>query len=240
MEYATKAKTNTPSTQNTAPTYKKKAETHLPINESSFSNVNLSSNDLDASHIQMWLRNATQLGQSLAYFQTSQSPISSVQLKADYPIPIQCQGYGYEDEERVMSVPVSYGYEDEENLMSIWNERLNTPDSRPLIGTAHKPPKEMLGCDLTENEVKSSPDWCLDRYQKHSGETCYREIPKNGLGGDQYCYTPEGYCHSSPDLISPASPSSQGRGQECGFDLPRAVGHGLVDWLPQKLTDWFY
>lgn len=105
MGNATQPKANAPSIQK-ATSHKKEAEVRQAIDEFSI-NANSNSNNPDSSNIQTQLYHASSLGHQLGHFQSSQSSASPVQLKANFsaPIPpIQCQGYGYEDEEQMMSV----------------------------------------------------------------------------------------------------------------------------------------
>jgi hypothetical protein len=117
-----------------------------------------------------------------------------------------------------------------------------TPNPRgthlPPVGTAHRPPSHMLPCFLTEAYVRASPNWCLDAQQLHSGETCYREIPRSYCAsGDQYCYTRDGCCHNSSDVVSPVDPSSPGAGRTCTNAYRCFPGHIWHDVAPELLEE---
>jgi len=111
----------------------------------------------------------------------------------------------------------------------------------PPMGTVHPlpPGTPLRPCHLTEAQVRSSGNWCSDNHP-HSGERCYRRIPtRSGLidcpPGDQYCFTPDGCCHSSPDIHSPVneiSPPVPGLCTDHGFC---ATQHFRVDYLPSKI-----
>ncbi|MEM1310332.1 MAG: hypothetical protein AAGF98_12730 [Cyanobacteria bacterium P01_H01_bin.153] len=103
MGRVTQTRANTPSIQK-ATSHKKGAEWGRSLNKFSIDNASSNNNNSNPSDVQTQLHLATNLGHQLGHFQSSQSSVSPVQLKADYTAPIQRQGYGYEDEEQMMSV----------------------------------------------------------------------------------------------------------------------------------------
>ena len=120
-----------------------------------------------------------------------------------------------------------------EGLRTRPNCSLNPHGSHlPPVGTAHRPPAHMLPCLLTESQVRASPRWCLDVWQRHRGETCYREIPHSYCASAaQYCYTQDGCCHDSLDQSSPVTPDSSGKGQECATAYHCILDHIQNDVL---------
>lgn len=107
----------------------------------------------------------------------------------------------------------------------------------PPVGRTHSEVHPLEPCRLTEQEVATSPDWCVDKQQGHGGETCYRQIPTtSGAKGDQYCYS-ENCCHNSADRVSIVKPSSPGSGTCCENDLPSMPGHIWEDFVPELLDD---
>jgi hypothetical protein len=111
----------------------------------------------------------------------------------------------------------------------------------PPMGTVHPlpPGTPLRPCHLTEAQVRSIGNWCSDNHP-HSGERCYRRIPtRSGLTdcppGDQYCFTPDGCCHSSPDIHSPVNESSPPVPGLCNDHPFCATQHFIVDYLPSKI-----
>ncbi|NJO66762.1 MAG: DUF4157 domain-containing protein [Leptolyngbyaceae cyanobacterium RM1_405_57] len=111
----------------------------------------------------------------------------------------------------------------------------------PPIGAVHPlPPRTLLRpCLLTEARVRSSGNWCSDNHP-HTGERCYRQIPtRSGFAdcppGDQYCFTPNGCCHSSPDIHSPVDESSPPFPGQCTDHLFCVIQHIGIDYLPSRI-----
>ena len=103
----------------------------------------------------------------------------------------------------------------------------------PDVGTAHRLPPTMplLPCNLTEAAVLASPNWCVDSYQNHRGEKCYREIPTGTGPHNQFCYSANNCCHNSPDTSSPVDPSSPGSGSRCSRSFLGTLRHIWDDVL---------
>ena len=92
---------------------------------------------------------------------------------------------------------------------------------------------------LTEAQVASSANWCVDSQQAHGGEVCYREIPSvAGAPGDQYCYSANNCCHNSRDAVSVVDPASAGNGECCsGAGIGTTLEHIWEDVVPELIDD---
>lgn len=104
----------------------------------------------------------------------------------------------------------------------------------PIVGSGHPMPHghPLAGCSLDERQVRSSRDWCLDTFQRHTNERCYRRIPREDCApSDQYCYTSSGACHSSPDRVSPVESTSPGAGSTCNNSTICTLSHIWYDVL---------
>lgn len=117
-----------------------------------------------------------------------------------------------------------------------------TPNPRgshlPSVGTTHRRPDlfHMLPCFISEEQLENDENWCVDSFQNHRGEKCYRRIPRDdSIPTDQYCYSDNGCCHNSRDSISPVSSSSIGAGRICQNSIGGMVGHFFSDYLRPKL-----
>ncbi len=107
----------------------------------------------------------------------------------------------------------------------------------PDVGGTHTESHPFAPCLLTEADVSTRADWCVDRQQAHGGEVCYRQIPTtSGAPGDQYCYS-ENCCHNSSDVVSVVSPTSPGSGSCCETDRGSLPGHIWEDVLPEFWDD---
>jgi Domain of unknown function (DUF4157) len=107
----------------------------------------------------------------------------------------------------------------------------------PEVGGTHTESHPFEPCDLTEAQVASSPNWCVDRQQAHGGEVCYREIPTVSRGpGRQFCYS-ENCCHNSADAVSVVDTTSPGSGSCCETNNWAVPGHVWDDVVPEFFDD---
>lgn len=145
MGNATQTKANAPSIQK-ATSHKKAAEWGRSLDGFAIDNANSDSNASSSSDVQTQLHHASHLGHQLGNFQSSQSSVSPVQLKANYAAPIQRQGYGYEDEEQ---------------MMSVWHEDLvgmSTPNGSvgvPVYSRPSKSPKTVSKSNSTKDKYRT-------------------------------------------------------------------------------------
>lgn len=107
----------------------------------------------------------------------------------------------------------------------------------PPVGGTHTESHPFEPCRLTQAEVASRSDWCVDAQQAHGGEVCYRQIPATrGAPGDQYCYS-ENCCHNSADAVSVVDPGSPGSNSCCGSSYRSYPGHIWNDVVPEFRDD---
>jgi hypothetical protein len=105
------------------------------------------------------------------------------------------------------------------------------------VGGTHTESHPFVPCTLTEDQVASSANWCVDVQQAHGGEVCYREIPSVAGGpGRQFCYS-ENCCHDSADAVSVVDPASPGAGACCQTSASSLPGHIWEDVVPEFMDD---